>query len=73
MKFNFLYIIFPTFVKVNGVLAHLQFLQTALPQQRWRGRAKARGRAFVHAESGAISLLSDRWLGFRNGMAGSWR
>ena len=51
------------------MLAHPQFLHTALPQQRWRGRAKARGRAFEHAESGGNLLAKDRWLGFRNGMA----
>jgi hypothetical protein len=37
------------------------------------GSAKARGRAFAHAESGDNLLAKDRWLGFRNGMAGSWR
>ena len=36
-------------------LAHPQFLHTALPQQRWRGRGKARGRAFTRAETGGQS------------------
>ena len=63
----------PEKTAIGNALAHPQFLHTALPQQRWRGRAKARGRAFAHAESGGNLLAKDRLLGFRNGMAGSWR
>jgi hypothetical protein len=51
--------------------AHPQFLDTALP--RWRRRAKARGRAFTHAELGGNLLVKERWLRFRNGMARSLR
>ena len=42
-------------IRTSFSLAHPQFLHAALSQQRWRGRTKARGRAFTHAESGGQS------------------